>query len=115
VKYGSSSDGYILLGAEARDGESYASVWVETAPRSTALRGELIALADAADPPLAWERKFSEWGGLQQSVRLVALPSSEAVSQWYLECLQELDTAHVLAAIPSLRATTEGPIEGGRR
>jgi hypothetical protein len=102
VKVGTSSEAYLLLGIEPRDGESYASFWVETSRQSTALRGQIISVANDAGLPASWERRFSEWGGLQASARLVTLPSSQAVSDWYLRCLDELDASGVLSVVPGI-------------
>jgi hypothetical protein len=108
ITVGGSSEAYLLLGIDTLDGESYARVWVEAAQRSVELRGTIIATADANRLPELWERKSAAWGGVQASVRLVALTTHDALVAWYLDRLGELQAAGLFAVVPQLGQVVAG-------
>jgi hypothetical protein len=93
---------YLFVGVTPIEGEAHAAVWVETRDKAVEPRRRIIAAADAAGLSDAWERDMGSWGGLHKFRRLVSFSSHGDVVQWFIDSLEELGQAGILALIPAL-------------
>lgn len=96
--------GWILYGFHSRDGETFASVWLEVDPKRTGERQSVREQADAGGLDTSWLRPLdgARWQVLVKEARAIAFESEEATADWFVACHRELRDAGVLDLIPRL-------------
>ena len=88
---------YVAIGVVSEGAEAAAYVDVGTYPSQGDLQRDIIRLADEAPFSAEWQRVFGSWGGVRSSSRLVVLGDHRSAEQWFLDRLQDLSDAGVLA------------------
>jgi hypothetical protein len=88
---------YPILGFVNSEGELAASVWLEVRGPNVQLRQQVVDIANNAGIGPEWSRSITTWGGLQVTERAVKLGDHDAIAAWFVERLQELERAGLLA------------------
>lgn len=96
--------GKVFYGFEPRQGEAYATVWIEIDPRRTAER-QVVAESARARLEQPWEMpRDHRWQLVLKSERAIALRTEAEAVEWFVSSLQELRRAGLIDLLPTLGA-----------
>lgn len=98
----------VFYGFVPRDGEAYATVWIESDPRRTAERQVLRERAKASLDD-SWEQPLDHrWQLMIRATRAILLTTEADAVDWFVGRFEELKSAGLIDLIPTLGTTPAG-------
>lgn len=102
----SGSRAYPVVGVVSSGDEAMLTIWVESPPKRTDVRRQLLEQADEHGLPSKWVRQLGSWQALTLEQRLVTFSSHDDAAEWLLQGFIALDAVGLMALLPTLGQPT---------